>query len=126
MDDLLKQTKLLDWKRIATFDIKEGMHLKCTSNKYKEAGRKCQHVVVQKILEGDIHVNSYGEKKYNDWLLKPTCPYKQQRYYERIRPITDHTGICLKCKEAKVNPPYFICIFCKYNKTDKPKTDKSN
>ena len=118
MDDLLKQTKLLGWKRIAPFNIKEGMHLRCTSNRYREPGRKCQHVVVQTILDGNIYVNSYGEKKYKDWVLKPDCPFKQQRYYERIKPITEHTGVCIRCEDATVNPPYFVCVYCKYNKPD--------
>ena len=116
MDLQFADNKLLGWERIIPSEIKVGQHIRCTSNKYRQPERKCQHLVIQKIHDDDIYVNSYMDKKYPDWILNPTSPYKQQRYYRRIRPITEHTGICVNCKEEKVRPPYFMCIYCKNNR----------
>lgn len=122
MDNFLFKTKLQDWKRAIPETLKVGQHIRVTSNRYREPGRKCSHVVIQTIDDdGNIFVNSYGEKKYSDWKLKPQCQYKQEKYYIRAEPMNIHTGKCISCKEEPVSLPYWKCIYCKNNPA--PKSD---
>lgn len=115
MDCEFKETKLKDWKRVQIQEIQVEDHIRVTSNKYRAPGRKCAHVVVQNINEEGVWVNSYGNKKFPDWRLRPACEYKQQRYYRRENIGENHTGICVRCKEESVSLPYYVCIFCKNN-----------
>ena len=95
---------------------KVGDHLRVSSNKFQEPGRRCSHVVVQSIQDNIVYVNSYLGHKFKDWALKPDCPYKQQKYYIRPSQKRKDTGLCVKCGTSKVQPPYYKCIFCKNQK----------
>ena len=108
-------------------DVQIGNHLRVTSNKYQEPGRRCSHVVVQKIENEIVYVNSYKQKTYNDWALKPDCPYKQQRYY--MRPVKEEkrtVELCVSCGSSKVQPPYYKCIFCKNQNRFVPRNGNGN
>ena len=115
-----RQDKLLGWESVNLDDLKQGDHIRVTANRYKSSGRSCSHVVIQKIEENDegerdIYVNSYKQRKYADWKLKPNCPYKQQQYYIRNDTL-EHTGLCVKCKKAQVPENIYLCSFCRYNR----------
>ena len=117
IDEEHRGDRLDGWVEVQLCDVKEGNHLRVTSNKYQEPGRRCSHVVVQKIVDGGIvYVNSYKQKTYKDWPLKPDCPYKQQKYYMRPEKKRKQAGLCVSCNSSKVQPPYYKCIFCKNQK----------
>lgn len=122
MDNEFLEGKLKGWSRIDSQDIQKGQHIRCTSNNYRMPGRKCAHLVVQEIDdECNIYVNSYGDQKYPNWTLKNQCQFKQERYYIRSEPDKEHDGICIKCRDAEVSHPYWICTYCRYNTASKPK-----
>ena len=116
IDQELKADRLLGWIEVELNDVKVGDHLRVSSNKFHEPGRRCSHVVVQSIQDNIVYVNSYLGHKFKDWALKPDCPYKQQKYYIRPSQKRKHTGLCVKCGTSKVQPPYYKCIFCKNQK----------
>lgn len=116
IDEEHRDERLLGWVEIELSDatnIKVGNHLRVTSNKFQNPGRRCSHVVIQKIENEIVYVNSYKQKTYKDWPLKPNCPYKQQKYYMRPKTERKEEGMCVRCGTAKVQPPYYKCIFCK-------------
>ena len=114
MDEEFK-AKLQNYEEIKPECIKVGDHLRITSNKYKEEGkRKCTYIVVQDITtEGFIVCNGYGEKKYDDWIVKPHNRYKNYVFYKKKERV--YTGICLDC-EGHVDKPYFVCFTCHQNR----------
>jgi len=115
MDREYKETKLNGWEEIGLEHIQVGDHMRVTSNRYQEPGRKCSHVVVQNINDQGIFVNSYGNnKKFDNWQLKPGCVYKQQKYYKR-KDLGTHDGKCVRCREAIVKLPFWICVYCRNN-----------
>ena len=113
MDDEFK-TKLQGWSRITIADMKPQDHIRVTKNNYRAPGRTCSYLVIQKIKDGEVFVNNYKERKFNDWKLRPTCPFRQERYW-RNNTTLEHTGFCIKCTSEKVEPPYYVCTWCKYN-----------
>lgn len=116
IDHEFKTNRLAGWKEIGLSVVSPGDHLRVTSNRYKEMGRKCSHVVVQDIQNDEVFVNSYRGTMYDDWKLKPNCPYKQQKYYMRTDAKKHHDGKCVNCRTSKVDLPYWMCIYCKNKK----------
>lgn len=116
MDKDYKNNKLKGWTEIQIEDIKVDNHIRVTSNRYKQAGRTCSHLVVQDISDDEVYVNSYGQKKYPDWKLQPNNSFKQQLYYIRNEQDIEHDGLCTKCSKAEVPEGIYLCTFCRYNR----------
>lgn len=116
MDKEYKNNKLKGWTEIQIEDININDHIRVTSNRYKQAGRTCSHLVVQDIKNDEVYVNSYGQKKYPDWKLQPNNSFKQQMYYIRNEQDIEHTGFCTKCHKAEVPEGIYLCTYCRYNR----------
>ena len=108
-DSEFMANKLQDYTEVKDVStLKAGDHLRVTSNKYKEEGRKCSYIVLKKFREGVWICNSY-KPKYNDWGIDPTNTYKQYRFYKREE--KPFTGKCFKCN-ISVFSPYRTCYEC--------------
>ena len=91
--------------------LKEGDHLRVTSNKYKEEGRKCSYIILKKLVEGVWICNSY-KPIYKDWGISIDNPYKKYRFYKKEE--KPYTGKCFKCN-ISVKSPYRTCYNCSSN-----------
>ena len=69
--------KLKDYYEIRPQDVRKalGMHLRVTSTKYREKGRKIGYIVVKSVdEEGNFVCNSY-KPIYPDWCIKPSIKW---------------------------------------------------
>jgi len=112
------QEKLKDYEEVkADYEWKSGDHLRYTKNKYREDTRTCSYAVVQRVdrelVQGKtlLWVNSYKERKYGDWVIDISNPFKQIRLYKRK--IRVWTGVCSNdgCNSL-VSKPYYTCWDC--------------
>ena len=99
--------KLKGYSEVNIDDLKVGDHLRYTSNKYKEIGRKFAYGVVKSI--NPLMVNSYKDVKYPDWKLDISNKYKNIRLY--IKKDKVYSGFCVDCNE-KVDTKYEFCYGC--------------
>ena len=105
-------SKLQGYKLVDNLDdIKPNDHLRYTSNKYREDGRKCAYIVVKSIDENKVMtVNSY-RPLYEDWQIDPFNQYKKYRFYRKDEPV--FTGECFKCGFKPLRNPYTTCLDCR-------------
>ena len=99
--------KLRGYTEVNIDDLKVGDHLRYTSNKYKEVGRKISYGVVKSI--NPLMVNSYKDVKYPNWELDVSNKYKNIRLY--IKKDKVYSGFCVDCNE-KVDIKYEKCYTC--------------
>lgn len=90
--------------------LKAGDHLRITSNKYKEEGRKCSYIILKKFHEGTWIVNGY-KPVYKDWSITPDNPFKKYRFYKREE--KPFTGKCYECNSS-IKSPYRTCYNCSF------------
>ena len=86
MEPLLYST---NWEEIAFDDLKAGMYIQCTKTKYGK--RNCNYLVIHQTIESegnpkDVWVNGYNlpghrKKDFPSWKLRPTCKYRNEKYY---------------------------------------------
>jgi hypothetical protein len=101
--------KLKDYYEIRPQDVRKGMHLRVTSTKYREKGRKIGYIVVKSVdEEGNFVCNSY-KPIYPDWCIKPSNKWKAYRFYKKNDRVW--TGDCLDC-QGTVDEGYFVCYDC--------------
>jgi len=116
-DKELLETKLVGWEECKVADLEVGNHIRVTKNKYKQPGRTCSYCVVQRCEGDKTLVNSFGEKKYADWLLDPDNPFKQIKIYRRPETSKqEHTGFCIRGCGSVVKEPYYLCYYCRSNR----------
>ena len=109
--------KLKDYEEVKVHDFKAGDHLRYSKAKYKEDGRSCSYVVVQRVdtslVKGKVllWVNSYGQQKFPDWCLDVENPFKKIRLYKRKERVW--TGICNSDNcNTSTRKPYHSCYDC--------------
>jgi len=99
--------KLKGYSEVNIDDLKIGDHIRYTSNKYKEEGRRINYAIVQSIHP--LMVNSYKDVKYPNWKLDVNNKYKNIRLY--IKKDKVYSGFCSKCN-GKVDTKYEKCYQC--------------
>lgn len=103
-------SKLKGYERCEFSSIKPGDHLRTTSAVYRDPeNRKCNYIVVEKIVEGVAIVNSY-KPIYKSWGVCEDNKYKEYLFYRKI--AVPHTGSCQKCSKM-VKEPYIVCYNCR-------------
>jgi hypothetical protein len=110
IDQEFLETKLKDYTLIEDLsNIMSGDHIRYTSARYQEEGRKCAYVIVKSIDDGVLTVNGY-KSTYSDWKVDPLSKFKEYKFYKKIQPV--YTGECAKC-EIFVCAPYITCYKCR-------------
>ena len=99
--------KLKGYKEINVNELKAGDHIRYTSNKYKETGRKIAYAVIKSI--NPLMVNSYKDIHYATWKLDVNNKYKGIRLY--IKKDKIYSGFCVECN-ATTNVKYELCYNC--------------
>jgi hypothetical protein len=99
--------KLQGYTETTADKLKIGDHLRYTSNKYKEEGRKIAYGVVKSI--NPLTVNSYKDIKFANWKLDIMNKYKNIRLY--IKMDTVYSGVCIKCSYP-IHTKYETCFTC--------------
>ena len=99
--------KLKGYTEINVNDLKINDHIRYTSNKYKDDGRKISYGVVKSI--NPLMVNSYKDIKFPDWKLDINNKYKGIRLYKKLDKV--FSGFCVDCNE-KVDTKYECCFTC--------------
>ena len=99
--------KLKGYSEVNIDDLKVGDHIRYTSNKYKEIGRRINYAIVQSI--NPLMVNSYKDVKYPNWNLDVNNKYKGIRLYRKLDKV--YSGFCVDCNE-KVDTKYEKCYQC--------------
>ena len=116
IDEEFLETKLKDYKLLTDLStVQMGDHLRYTSNKYKEDGRKCSYIIIKSIDEAGIfQANSY-KPIYKDWKIDPFNQYKKYRFYKKVE--NKHTGYCVGCNFPLRNP-FTTCFECSKKEVD--------
>ena len=99
--------KLKGYIETSADKLKVNDHIRYTTNKYKEEGRKIAYGVVKSI--NPITVNSYKDIKYANWKLDVNNKYKGIRLY--IKKDEIYSGFCVECNE-KIDTKYEYCFTC--------------
>jgi len=104
--------KLKNYDRVVPASLQVDDHIRYTSNKYKEVGRKCCYGIVKAVNEdGTFMINGYspnGINEYPDWKLDITNKFKCVLLYKKVVKFND----CIKCG-GEVIEPYKMCLMCK-------------
>ena len=118
IDHEFLDTKLQGYKLVDDLEtVKVGDHLRYTSNKYGEDGRKCSYIIIKSIDEDKVMtVNSY-KPIYDDWRIDPYNQFKHYYFYKKDEPV--FTGECFKCGFKPLRKPYNTCLKCKTVKNPK-------
>ena len=99
--------KLTGYTEVSIDELKINDHIRYTSNKYKEEGRKISYGVVKSI--NPLTVNSYKDIKFPDWKLDINNKYKGIRLY--VKSDNVYSGFCIECN-ATTNVKYELCYNC--------------
>ena len=99
--------KLTGYTEVSIDELKINDHIRYTSNKYKEEGRKISYGVVKSI--NPLTVNSYKDMKFANWKLDVMNKYKNIRLYMKLDKV--YSGFCVKCSYP-INIKYERCFTC--------------
>lgn len=108
-------SKLKDYKVVSPIELKVGDHIRYTSNRYKLPGRKCNYVIIKKIIAEGFLVNGYtpdNKNEYPDWLLDPGNKFKKIKFYIKKEEDEIEKGICVYCMENETTLGYDKCLDC--------------
>lgn len=108
IDNAFMDNKLKGYIEVEPSTLIVGSHFRYTTSIYQKEGRKCNYgVVTVANANGTFMVNSFGERKFADWVIDPLHKYKKFKFY--IRPYLDIT---------KPKPQYLpmferkLCLHC--------------
>jgi len=112
--------KLKNYERVAVASLAVGDHIRYTSNKYKEVGRKCCYSIIKEVNEdGTFTVNGYspnGVNQYPDWKLDTANKFKRILVWKK-KEDENQFNDCVKCGGTTI-VPHVMCIVCKNGADD--------